>query len=192
MRDGRSDEEPSDHAIQAAGRGLKLLVRSWSRRESPREAIVTLSTASDDWERWLAARALARSPSAEAIATLLAHLNDRSPPVRGAVARSLGRLGVREAIPALLEQASRPECEAQEAYHQLGALAELREPAAVPLFASLAGSSDRRGRRWVVRCLAMIDGDQALAAIRDLQAGTRRLERARLRWTARRHRPADK
>lgn len=178
----------TSHEDQGSRAPEELWIRSRDKNLDISELIDTLDNSPDEWDRWFSARGLGRFSTDASRAALMRHLHDTSAPVRGAVARSLGKLHATDAIPGLLTMASAPENEAQQAYHQLGALAEMRERRAIPLFADHLRSPEKRIRRWAVRCVATIGGNDAERAVHGAIATRPLLERWRLRRIARKAR----
>jgi HEAT repeat protein len=144
-------------------------------RESPALATATRELGSRRmWRRAAAAYSLGDMRCAEAAPALLRALDDDKPEVRGAVARSLGRLGVHEAALPLVEAFASRRVSTEvvgEALIELG-------PGVVPELRNMAGHPDSQIRAAAITLLGLVgdsgDSPVAIGALRDSSADVRR------------------
>jgi HEAT repeat protein len=125
------------------------------------------------WRRAAAAYRLGDMACAEVAPALLTALDDRKRVVRAAAARSLGRLGVPDAVKSLVEalvSGRVPNGVAGQALVELG-------PAAVPELRAIAGHSSWRLRSTAVALLGLVgdssDSPLAIGALEDPSADVR-------------------
>jgi hypothetical protein len=144
-------------------------------RESPVLASATRELGSwRMWRRAAAAYALGDMRCTEAAPALLRALDDDKPEVRGAVARSLGRLGVNEAALPLIEALASRRVSTEVAGE---ALIELGS-GVVPELRHMAGHPDWQIRAAAITLLGLVgdsgDSPVGVEALRDSSADVRR------------------
>lgn len=132
------------------------------------EAVLPLLTSPDPHVRRLIVDALGPPSDPRVVGPLREMLRDPSPNLRASAAEALGRLHVREAVPALTALLNDEEWVV---FSAVTALAEIGDPEGLAPLLTLAGRGDDAARAAAVEALARLDRDgSTLPALLDLAA----------------------
>ena len=129
-------------------------------------------------ERLLAAAGIGRFRGSEARDSLVGQLRDSDLDVRIQCLRSLGKLGDRSAVPALLERLEELE-PGQEYRWALATLAALGAPEAQPPLLRELTTGEFAKRRWMAHCLGAVGSSASVPALRQAARADSLLQR---RW----------